>query len=153
MAACRSPGAIILPIGPTVDNRARCIYSDGPIGCSWHPSPHLTVIAAMPHAEAARPVVAGSANCLIVDDEPSVRRSLSRMLQAQGFKCLEAGSGREGLRVLDQTGEIPLIISDMRMPELDGMGFLEAVRQRFPDSSVIMLSGMSETTTAVDCLH
>jgi putative two-component system response regulator len=97
--------------------------------------------------------VAGSASCLIVDDEPSVRRSLARMLAAQGFTCLEAASGREGLQVLDRTGEIPLIISDMRMPELDGMGFLEAVRQRFPDSSVIMLSGMSETTTAVDCLH
>src|SRR5918999_6522340 len=101
----------------------------------------------------ARPVVAGSANCLIVDDEPSVRRSLVRMLRTQGFNCFEAGSGREGLQVLDQIGEIPLIISDMRMPELDGMGFLEAVRQKFPDSSVIMLSGMSETTTAVDCLH
>jgi putative two-component system response regulator len=112
------------------------------------------VIAAMPHAaEDAMPVVAGSANCLIVDDEPSVRRSLSRMLQAQGFHCLEACSGREGLQVLEKTGEIPLIISDMKMPELDGMGFLEAVRRQFPDSSVIMLSGMSETTTAVDCLH
>lgn len=109
---------------------------------------------AMPHAaDDAKPVVAGSANCLIVDDEPTVRRSLSRMLQAQGFTCLEACSGREGLRVLDQTGEIPLIISDMRMPDLDGMGFLEAVRQKFPDSSVIMLSGISETSTAVDCLH
>ena len=71
------------------------------------------------------PVVAGSANCLIVDDEPSVRRSLSRMLQAQGFHCLEACSGREGLQVLEKTGEIPLIISDMKMPELDGMAFLE----------------------------
>jgi putative two-component system response regulator len=107
----------------------------------------------MPHAEEAKPVVAGSANCLVVDDEPSVRRSLTRMLQAQGFSCLEACSGREGLQVLERTGEIPLIISDMRMPELDGMGFLEAVRQKFPDSSVIMLSGISETTTAVDCLH
>jgi putative two-component system response regulator len=97
--------------------------------------------------------VAGSANCLIVDDEPSVRRSLARMLQAQGFICFEAGTGIEGLKVLDQIGETPLIISDMRMPELDGMGFLEAVRHRFPDSSVIMLSGISETTTAVDCLH
>src|SRR5919206_1808430 len=111
------------------------------------------VIAAMPHAEAAKPVVAGSANCLIVDDEPSVRRSLSRMLQAQGFHCLEACSGREGLRVLEKTGEIPLVISDMRMPELDGIGLLEAVRQHYPDTSVIMLTGMSETTTAVDCLH
>ena len=101
----------------------------------------------------APPVVAGSANCLIVDDEPSVRRSLTRMLQAQGFNCFEAGSGREGLKVLDRIGETPLIISDMKMPELDGMGFLEVVRERFPDSSVIMLSGLSETTTAVDCLH
>jgi putative nucleotidyltransferase with HDIG domain len=75
------------------------------------------------------------------------------MLRAQGFECFEAGSGREGLNVLDCIGDTPLIISDVRMPELDGMGFLEAVRDRFPDSSVIMLSGISETTTAVDCLH
>src|SRR5829696_9285127 len=107
----------------------------------------------MPLAQEARSVAAGSANCLIVDDEPSVRRSLARMLQAQGFNCFKAGSGREGLKVLDSIGETPLIISDMRMPELDGMGFLEVVRHRFPDSSVIMLSGISETTTAVDCLH
>jgi putative two-component system response regulator len=39
------------------------------------------------------------------------------------------------------------------MPELDGVGLLEAVRQRYPDTSVIMLTGMTETTTAVDCLH
>jgi putative nucleotidyltransferase with HDIG domain len=75
------------------------------------------------------------------------------MLQTQGFNCFEACSGKEGLQVLECIGETPLIISDMRMPELDGMGFLEVVRQRYPDSSVIMLSGMSETTTAVDCLH
>ena len=97
--------------------------------------------------------MAGSAKCLIVDDEPSVRRSLARMLRAQGFECFEAGSGLEGLKVLDHLGETPLIISDVRMPELDGMGFLEVVHDRFPDSSVIMLSGISETTTAVDCLH
>ena len=101
----------------------------------------------------APPIMAGSANCLIVDDEPSVRRSLVRMLQAQGFHCFEAGSGREALGLLESLGEAPLVISDMRMPELDGIGLLEAVRQRFPDTSVIMLTGMGETTTAVDCLH
>jgi cyclic di-GMP phosphodiesterase len=107
----------------------------------------------MPEAPRGQPFVAGSANCLVVDDEPSVRRSLVRMLQAQGFTCFEAGTGREGLVVLERIGEIPLVISDMRMPELDGIGFLEAVRRSHPDTSVIMLSGMSETTTAVDCLH
>ncbi len=107
----------------------------------------------MPTTQDAQPVVAGSANCLVVDDEPGVRRSLVRMLQAQGFHCHEAGSGVEALAVLDRIGEPPLIVSDMRMPGMDGIGFLEAVRNRYPDTSVIMLSGLSETTTAVDCLH
>ena len=62
----------------------------------------------------------------VVDDEPSVRRSLVRMLQAQGFNCFEAGSGREALAVLERIGEAPLVISDMRMPEMDGIGLLEA---------------------------
>src|SRR5215208_2465483 len=83
----------------------------------------------MPEPLRTPPVMAGAANCLIVDDEPSVRRSLVRMLQAQGFTCFEAGSGREAL------------------------GLLEALRQNYPDTSVIMLTGMTETTTAVDCLH
>ena len=107
----------------------------------------------MPDTEGAPPNVAGAANCLIVDDEPSVRRSLVRMLQSQGFSCFEAGTGREALGVLERIGEPSLIISDMRMPEMDGIGLLEAVRQRYPDTSVIMLTGISETTTAVDCLH
>jgi response regulator RpfG family c-di-GMP phosphodiesterase len=107
----------------------------------------------MPTSQHAQPVVAGSATCLVVDDEPGVRSFLIRLLQAQGFQCFEAGSGREALRVLDRIGEPPLIVSDMRMPEMDGITFLEVVRDRYPDTSVIMLTGVSETSTAVDCLH
>ena len=91
--------------------------------------------------------------CLVVDDEPAVRRAVQRMLEAQGFTCLEAGSGREALAVLAGTGELPLIVSDLRMPELDGMGLLTEVRRRFPDTAVVMLSGMAETSVAVECLH
>ncbi|HJR49578.1 MAG TPA: HD domain-containing phosphohydrolase [Gemmatimonadales bacterium] len=101
----------------------------------------------------AQPVVAGSAKCLVVDDEPGVRGFLKRMLQAQGFQCYEACSGLDALRVLDQIGEPPLIVSDMRMPGMDGIRLLEQIRARYPDTSVIMLSGISETNTAVDCLH
>ncbi|HET7239686.1 MAG TPA: HD domain-containing phosphohydrolase [Gemmatimonadales bacterium] len=107
----------------------------------------------MPTFQHAQPVVAGSAKCLVVDDEPSVRGFLKRMLQAQGFECFEAASGREALQVLKQIGEPPLIVSDMRMPEMDGIRLLEEIRARYPDTSVIMLSGVSETNTAVDCLH
>jgi putative two-component system response regulator len=107
----------------------------------------------MPTSQLAQPVFAGSAQCLVVDDEPGVRRLVIRMLQAQGFQCFEAGSGREALQVLDRIGEPPLIVTDMRMPEMDGLAFLEAVRSRYPDASVIMLTGVGETRTAVDCLH
>ena len=96
----------------------------------------------MPTLQLAQPVVAGSAKCLVVDDEPGVRGFLKRMLQSQGFQCFEAGSGLEALRVLDQIGEPPLIVSDMRMPEMDGIRLLEEVRARYPDTSVIMLSGV-----------
>ncbi len=91
--------------------------------------------------------------CLVVDDEPGVRRAVRRMLEVQGFTCFEAGSGREALAVLAGTGELPLIVSDLRMPELDGMGFLAEVRRRFPDTAVVMLSGMAETSVAVECLR
>lgn len=103
--------------------------------------------------ETTQPFLAGAANCLIVDDEPGVRRALTRILQTQGFHCFEAGTGLEALRLLERIDEPSLIISDLRMPELDGLGLLEVLRRDYPDASVIMLSGISETTTAVDCLH
>jgi putative two-component system response regulator len=95
----------------------------------------------------------GNARCLVVDDEPLVRRSVVRMLEPLGFTCLEAATGKEGLDRLDESGELPLIISDLHMPELDGMGFLSEVRRRWPDTAVVMLSGMAETSIAVDALQ
>ena len=95
----------------------------------------------------------GSARCLVVDDEPAVRRALVRLFREHGFACLEAASGREALEVLATSGELPLVISDMRMPELDGMGLLAQLRRRHPDTAVILLSGATDTATAVECLH
>ena len=95
----------------------------------------------------------GSARCLVVDDEPGIRRALVRMFREQGFACLEAATGRQALELLSRSGEIPLIVSDMRMPELDGMGLLSQIRQLHPDTAVILLSGATDTTTAVECLH
>lgn len=114
--------------------------------------PRLAIVH-MPALPEGLPFVAGAANCLVVDDEPIIRRSLVRMLEGQGFRCFEAGSGSEALQVLERIGESPLVISDLCMPGLDGIQLLEQLRLRYPDTSVIMLTGMSETTTAVDCLH
>lgn len=114
---------------------------------------YLGSIANMPESQAAPSFVAGAANCLVVDDEPSLRHSLVRMLEGQGFRCFEAANGREALGVLARIGDAPLVISDLRMPDLDGIELLETLQEHYPDTSVIMLTGMGETTTAVDCLH
>ena len=56
---------------------------------------------------------------------------------------------------LDLAGqeETPLVISDMKMPGKDGLWLLEQLRERYPDTSVIMLTGYGDTESAVDCLR
>ena len=100
---------------------------------------------------ARRPV--DSARALLVDDDPQVRRALGKVLLAQGLTPLEASNGREALNLLEDQGEVPLIISDLYMPEMDGITFLREVHRRWPDAAFIMLTGVAEVNTAVECLQ
>jgi response regulator RpfG family c-di-GMP phosphodiesterase len=93
-----------------------------------------------------------TARCLIVDDDVQVRHVLTRVVQTQGLSPVEACSGAEALAVLDRDGEIPMCISDIYMPEMDGVAFLREALKRYPDMAVIMLTGVAEVTTAVECL-
>src|SRR4051812_34954805 len=65
---------------------------------------------------------------------------------------MEASSGADALSVLKQVGEVPICISDIYMPEMDGVPFLREALQRYPDMAIIMLTGMAEVNTAVECL-
>jgi len=90
---------------------------------------------------------------LVVDDDAQVRRTLARVLQAIGVSAVEAANGREGLALLDEVGELPLVISDIYMPEMDGLTLLREVHRRHPDTAVLMLTGVAEVTTAVESLQ
>jgi putative two-component system response regulator len=87
-----------------------------------------------------------------VDDDGTVRHALTRVIQGHGLATIEAGSGAEALAVLEREGEIPLCISDVHMAEMDGVTFLREALQRYPDMAIIMLTGMAEVNTAVECL-
>jgi putative nucleotidyltransferase with HDIG domain len=93
-----------------------------------------------------------TAHCLVVDDDAQVRQALARVIQSHGLATVEAGSGTEALTILRQNGEIPLCISDVYMPEMDGVTFLREALQLYPDMAVIMLTGVAEVGTAVECL-
>jgi response regulator RpfG family c-di-GMP phosphodiesterase len=90
--------------------------------------------------------------CLIVDDEPRLRQALVRLMNADGFVCLEAGSGVEALDVLGREPGIALVLSDMRMPFMDGAELLRNVRHRYPDIAVVMITAVADVQVAVDCI-
>ncbi len=89
---------------------------------------------------------------LIVDDDESVRDVISVLLNEEGYRCAVAYGADMALELL-QAEETPLVISDMKMPGKDGLWLLEHLRQSYPDTSVIMLTGYGDTEAAVDCLR
>jgi response regulator RpfG family c-di-GMP phosphodiesterase len=90
--------------------------------------------------------------CLVVDDEPRLRRVLVQLLESDGFEVREAGTGVEALQVME-THPAPLVISDLRMPQMDGQNLLRHLTQRWPDTAVIMVSAVADVDMAVKCLH
>ena len=88
----------------------------------------------------------------MVDDDAQVRHSLARVIEAHGLATIEASSGAEALAILERDGEVPLVISDIQMPEMDGVTFIREALRRFPDMAIVMLTGVAEVATAVECL-
>lgn len=89
---------------------------------------------------------------LCVDDEPSILSALRRLFRAHGFQVLAAESGQAGLALLE-TEAVDLVISDMRMPEMDGVVFLEHVRQRWPDILRLLLTGYADITSIMGAIN
>lgn len=88
------------------------------------------------------------ATVLVVDDEPQIRSSLRGILAEEGLQVLEAADGRQALSLVRR--ERPeLVILDIWMPEMDGLQFLEALRDEAPSPAVIMISGHGNIETAV----
>ena len=84
---------------------------------------------------------------LLVDDDAAVRRTLSRALQLDGHDVLEAPNGLHGLRALESEA-VDLIITDVVMPDMEGLEFLRRVRKREPSPRVIVISGGGHVTTS-----
>jgi CheY-like chemotaxis protein len=89
-----------------------------------------------------------SQRVLFVDDEPNVLEAVQRTLRKRIDLRIAAGAA-EGLRVLRQEGPFALVISDMRMPEMDGAQFLSRVREESPDSVRMILSGQADLQATI----
>lgn len=89
---------------------------------------------------------------LFVDDEGNILSSLKRLFRPHGYRIFTAESGRQGLEILGQE-PIDLVISDMRMPEMNGAEFLEQVRARWPKIVRILLTGHAEIAATIDAIN
>ncbi|MBI5776369.1 MAG: sigma-54-dependent Fis family transcriptional regulator, partial [Nitrospirae bacterium] len=88
---------------------------------------------------------------LIVDDEPAILTSLSKILEDEGYQIAMAKSGQEALKML---GADPpdLMMLDIWMPELDGIETLKRAREQAPQVQVVMMSGHGNIETAVKAI-
>ncbi len=89
---------------------------------------------------------------LFVDDEPSILSALRRLFRPHGYRILIAESGQAGLDTLESE-TVDLVISDMRMPEMDGATFLKAVRGRWPGIVRILLTGYADITSTIAAIN
>ena len=88
---------------------------------------------------------------LIVDDEPSIRDVLAKLVSGMGFLGDTAKNGKEALKRLAET-DYQMVLSDITMPVLDGLGLLHRVTAHYPDVAMIMITGVSDLNLAVNAL-
>lgn len=91
------------------------------------------------------------ANILIIDDEKSIRKTLTEILSYEGYKVDEAADGMEGFKMF-QAKPYDAVLCDIKMPKMDGLEFLEKAREVNGDIPIIMVSGHGNIDTAVDAV-
>ena len=88
---------------------------------------------------------------LLVDDEAGIRKVLAISLQDGGYDVHTAENGSEALRLLE-TIEPPIVLTDIKMPDMDGIELLRNIKARRPETEVIMFTGHGDMDLAIKSL-
>lgn len=92
------------------------------------------------------------AKILIIDDERSIRNSLREILEYEGYEVKDAADGIEGFKIASEE-KFDIILSDIKMPKMDGLELLEKIKESDIDSQIIMISGHGTIETAVEAIR
>lgn len=89
---------------------------------------------------------------LVIDDEEVVRRSVTRALDGERWQVEQAANGANGLRALDRQ-PYDVVLLDLRMPGMDGVEVLDHIKQRWPETEVIVITGYPAIDTAKQAMQ
>jgi two-component system, cell cycle sensor histidine kinase and response regulator CckA len=103
-------------------------------------SPEQSAAASSPQRIERPP---GGYTVLVVDDEEAVRKLASRMLTWSGYQALEARHGREALATIEQHAPIHLVLTDIKMPGMNGRELGREIERRWPDKRILYMSGFA----------
>ncbi|NOZ23574.1 MAG: sigma-54-dependent Fis family transcriptional regulator [Planctomycetes bacterium] len=92
------------------------------------------------------------ATILVIDDEEGHAEATAESLERVGHRCIIANSGEEGLRILSEE-PVDLIVTDLKMHDVDGMEILETAKRKFPDIEVIMVTGYPDYDSVVEAMQ
>jgi len=90
---------------------------------------------------------------LCVDDEKNILQALERSFLDDDYEIMNAGSGSEGLQAMEKSGPFQVVISDYRMPVMNGVEFLKKVYARWPDTVRLVLSGYADVGAIVAAIN
>ena len=91
------------------------------------------------------------ANILVVDDELSMREFLQILLEKEGYRVVTTGGGKSAINLFEKS-DFDMVISDIRMPDMDGLEVLKAVKEISPDVAVLMITAFASMETAVHAM-
>lgn len=89
---------------------------------------------------------------LVVDDEPSVRRALNRLLAREQYRVLEAGGVQEGVKAME-TAKVDLVISDYSMPDGTGLDLLKQLKTRYPHVVRMIITGKADLHAVIGAIN
>ncbi len=88
---------------------------------------------------------------LIIDDESSLRGLLARILRLEGYEVAEAGTGHEGLKMLEKT-EFQLVLCDVKLPDANGVALVSDIKSKFPHLEIILLTAYGNIADGVQAM-
>ncbi len=94
-----------------------------------------------------------SSRILIVDDEKGIRDSLKMVLEEEGFQTDTASDGEEALTKINERNDIEIVLTDIKMPKIDGMQLLDQVSKSHPEIFFIIMTAYASVNTAIDSLR